>query len=142
MKSMKTLLRVKQREIDALKRAQGVMEEHREQMHQALDKLQMTLVKELKTAESMPDMAHFFGDFSAHIRRRQEDIHAQLRKLEVELDKLAAQIREKFSEMKKYELALAAFNKRESDKQKRLEQQAMDEMGLRGYIRNDANPVS
>lgn len=139
MKSMKTLLRVKQREIDALKRAQAVMEQHREAMHQTLDKLQMTLVKELKTAESMPDMAQFFGDFSAHIRRRQDEVHVQLRKLEMELDKLVAQIRERFSEMKKYELALAMHEKREAEKAKRREQQAMDEMGLRGYIRKDAN---
>jgi len=138
MKSMKTLLRVKQREIDALKRAQGMMEQHRETMHQALDTLQMTLVKELKTAEAMPDMAQFFGDFSAHIRKRQDDIHVQLRKLEMELDKLAAQIRERFSEMKKYELALAAHEKREKEKASKREQAAMDDMGIRGYIRKDA----
>lgn len=133
MKSMQTLLRVKQREIDALKQAQGTLEEHREIMHQALDKLANALVQELKSAEAMPEMAQFFGSFSGHIKKRQEQIHVQLRKLEVELDKLAEQIRDRFSEMKKYELALAAYNKRETDKRRRREQQAMDEMGLRGY---------
>jgi len=138
MKSMTTLLRVKQREMDALKRQQGILEKNREDLYKTIELLAERLQTELKAAESMPDMAHFFGDFSAHIKKRQEQIHAQIRKVELELDKLALQISERFSEMKKYELALAAFNKREADKDKRREQQAMDELGLRGYIRKDA----
>lgn len=138
MKSIKTILRVKQREIDALKRHQATMEQHREMMHQALEKLADALIAELKTAESMPEMAHFFGDFAAHIKRRQEDIHVQLRKLEVEMNKLAEQIRERFSEMKKYEIALKAHQKREADKARRREQQEMDEIAIGGYIRKHA----
>lgn len=137
MKSMTTLLRVKQREIDALKRAQATMEQHREAMHEALNKLADALVKELKTAEALPEMAQFFGSFSGHIKQRQNEIHAQLRKLELELDKITALIAERFSEMKKYELALAAHKKREAEQAKRRDQQAMDELALRGYIRKD-----
>lgn len=138
MKSMKTLLRVKQREIDALKRQQGIFERQREDLFKTLDILADRLAAELKAAEAMPEMAHFFGDFSAHIKRRQEQVHAHIRRVEGELEKLAAQIRERFSEMKKYELALANFEKRQADAAKRREQQAMDEVGLRGYIRRDA----
>ena len=138
MKSVKTILRVKQREIDALKRTQATMEQHRELMHEALNKLADALINELKTAEAMPEMAHFFGDFAAHIKRRQEDIHVQLRKLEVEMNKIAEQVRERFSEMKKYELALRAFEKREADKARAREQQEMDEIAIRGYIRKHA----
>lgn len=135
MKSIKTILRVKQREIDALKRHQATMEQHREMMHQALEKLADALVKEMKTAETMPEMAQFFGDFAAHIKRRQEEIHVQLRKLEIEMNKLAEQIRERFGEMKKFELALKAHEKREADKARAREQQEMDEIAIGGYIR-------
>jgi flagellar biosynthesis chaperone FliJ len=138
MKSMKTLLRVKQREIDALKRQQGIMEKQREDLYKTIDMLADRLMKEMKAAEAMPEMAHFFGDFSAHIKKRQEQIHAHIRRVEAELDKLALVIRDKFSEMKKYELALAAHDKRVADAAKRQDQQAMDELGLRGYIRRDA----
>lgn len=139
MKSMQTLLRVKQRELDALKRAQGVLEKHREEMYQVIDQLINRLQEELKAAERMPEMAHFFGDFSAHIKKRQEQIHVQIRKLEVELEKITTQIREIFSEMKKYELAIKAYEKREAEKVKRREQQFMDEVGIRGYIRKDVS---
>lgn len=138
MKSMETLLRVKQREVDALKRHQGILEKTREEGYQTITMLGDRLRDELKAAQVMPEMAHFFGDFSAHIKKRQDAVHAQIRKVEVELDKLAEQIRERFSEMKKYELVLAAHNKREKEKATRREQAMMDEVGIRGYIRKDA----
>lgn len=138
MKSMQTLMRLKQREIDALKRSQATMEEHREMMHDALNKLSQALVAEFKAAEKLPDMAQFYGGFSSQIKKRQEQIHVQLRKLEFELNKVTEQIRDRFSELKKYELALKAHQKREADKARRAEQQEMDEIAIRGYIRRHA----
>ncbi len=138
MKSIKTILRVKQREIDALKRTQATMEQHRELMHEALAKLADALVAEFKAAEGLPDMAQFYGGFAAHIKKRQEQIHVQLRKLENELNKVTEQIRERFGEMKKFELALKAHEKREADKLRTREQQEMDEIAIRGYIRSHA----
>lgn len=139
MKSMHTLLRVKQREMDALKRQQGILEKQREDLHKTIEMLTTRLRDELKAAQNMPEMAHFFGNFSEHIKKRQDQIHAHIRKVEAELDKLAEQIRERFSEMKKYELALKAHEKREAEKLRKREQAAMDEVGIRGYIRKDAS---
>ena len=138
MKSIQTLLRVKQREMDALKRQQGILEKNRDDLYKTVDMLSDRLRDELKAAEKMPEMSHFFGDFSAHIKKRQEQIHAHIRKVEAELEKLTAVIREKFSEMKKYELAMQAQQKRMAEAARKREQQAMDEVGLRGYIRKDA----
>jgi len=139
MKSLTTLIRVKQREMDALKRQQGILENQREEVVKIIDGLANQLVSELKAAQEMPDMAHFFGNYSASIKQRQEMMHGHLRRVEAELDKLSLQLRERFSEMKKFELALANWQKRRDDAQKRLEQQEMDEIGIRGYIRRDAN---
>lgn len=138
MKSMTTLLRVKQREIDALKRQQGILEKQREDLQKTVDMLLQRLREEMKAAEKLPELSHFFGDFSTHIKKRQDQVHAHMRKIDAELDKIVEQIRERFSEMKKYELALAAHNKREAEKVRKREQAAMDEMGIRGYIRKDA----
>jgi flagellar export protein FliJ len=139
MKSIVTLLRVKQREMDALKSQQGVLEQQREEVNTIIDRLSQQLVDELKAAQNMPEMAHFFGDFSTTIKKRQELMHAHLRKVEIELDKLTAQLRERFSEMKKYELALANWKKRKADAAARREQQEMDEIAIRGYVRRDVS---
>ncbi len=135
---MQTLLRVKQREMDALKRQQGILEAQREEVHNIIDGLANQLVSELKAAQGMPEMAHFFGNFSASIKQRQELMHGHLRRVDTEIMKLTDQIRERFGEMKKFELALANAQKREQAAIARASQQEMDEIGIRGYVRRDA----
>ena len=139
MKSIKTLIRVKQREMDALKRQQGILEQQREEVHSIIVGLANQLVDELKAAQALPDMAHFFGDYSAAIKKRQELMHTHLRRVEVELDKLTQQLRERFSEMKKFELALANWQKRKDDAIARKLSQEMDEIGIRGFVRRDVS---
>ncbi|MEJ0010319.1 MAG: flagellar FliJ family protein [Alphaproteobacteria bacterium] len=138
MKSLTTLIRIKQREMDALRRQQDQLQKQREELHKIIDLLNQQLVHELKTASAMPEMAHFFGDFAAAIKKRQQAMHLHLRKVEAELDKLAAQLREIFSEMKKYELALGNWEKRRADAAKKRDAQEMDEIAIRGYVRRDA----
>jgi hypothetical protein len=139
MKSIRTLLRVKQREMDALKRQQSLLEEQRDEVLRILDRLSEQLVTELKAAQAMPELAHFFGDFSTTIKKRQELMHVHLRKVETELDKLNDLLRERFSEIKKYELTLAAWEKRQKDAADRRAQQEMDEIAIRGYVRRDVS---
>lgn len=139
MKSIKTLIRVKQREMDALKRQQGILEQQREEVHSIIVGLANQLVDELKAAQALPEMAHFFGDYSASIKKRQELMHTHLRRVEVELDKLTQQLRERFSEMKKFELALANWQKRKDDAIARKLSQEMDEIGIRGFVRRDVS---
>jgi flagellar export protein FliJ len=138
MKSIVTLLRVKQREMDVLKRQQVVIENQRLDILTRIDRLSDQLLHEMQTAEAMPEMAHFFGDFASTIKKRREQLRVQLKKLEVELEKITVQIFDRFSEMKKYELALENWKKRRAAEMTRREQQAMDEVAIRGYVRKDA----
>ncbi len=135
MKSLATLIRVKQRELDALRRQQETMLKQRDDLHTILEGLANQLVRELKVAEKMPEMSHFFGDFAATIKKRQEAMHMHLAKVERELDRLANQMREKFSEMKKYELALAAYEKRIAEALRKREAREMDEIAIQGFGR-------
>lgn len=137
MKSITTLLRVKQREMDVLKRQQALLENQREEVKGRMARLHQQLLDEMKSAENMPEMSHFFGDFSVTIKKRQEQMAVHLGKLDVELEKLTVQLLERFGEMKKYELALANWKKRKAETENRRSQQYMDEVAIRGYIRRD-----
>ena len=139
MKSLETLLRLQKREMDALKRQQGVLEAQREEVDKIITGLDNQLTSEKKAAEQMPDMAHFFGDYSASIKKQQLMMLTHKRQVEFELEKLSVQLRERFSDMKKYELALANWNKRKDAKLAAAAQQEMDEIGIRGYVRKDAH---
>lgn len=138
MKSIATLLRVKQRELDVLKRQQAVLENQKAEVVKRIEKLAQQLLDEMKTAEAMPEMAHFFGDFSATIKVRQAALRSQTDKIDTELERVAVQILDRFSELKKYEIALANWKKRKADEMNRRSQQYMDEVAIRGYIRRDA----
>lgn len=135
MKSLETLIRLKQREMDALKRQQGILENQREEIYTIINGLANQLQSEMKSAQTMPEMAHFFGDYAVTIKKRQELMYGHLRRLEIELDKLSLQLRERFGELKKFELALANWQKRRDAAIAKAEQQAMDEVGIRGYVR-------
>ena len=115
-----------------------MLENQKEEVNNIIIGLENQLVSERKAAEAMPDMAHFFGDYSASIKKQQLMMHTHLRQVEHELEKLNVQLRERFSEMKKYELALANWTKRRDAKAASLAQQEMDEVGIRGYVRKDA----
>jgi hypothetical protein len=135
MKSMATLIRVKQREIDEIKRKQGLLESKREEIYKTIDMLANRLADELKAAETLPDMAHFFGEFASHIQKRQQQLYILGRRTEVEIDKLTVIIRGLFGELKTYELALQNWQQQQRRKQARAEAQQLDEIAIMAHAR-------
>ncbi len=138
MKSIETLLRVRRREMDVLKRQQATLERQREDVVSGITRLSTQLAQEMQLAENMPEMGHLFGDFSLVIKKRQETMRVHQRKLEVELDKLAVLLHERFSDIKKFEIALANWEKKNAAIAATRAQQEMDEIGIRSYVRRDA----
>ena len=137
MKSLTTLLRLKQREMDVLKRQQAMLENQKAEVEGRIQRLADQLQEEMQSAAAMPEMAHFFGDFSATIKKRQAQMRVQVSKIDTELERVAVQILERFSELKKYELALSNWKKRKAEEANRRAQAYMDEIAIRGYIRRD-----
>ncbi len=137
MKSLNTLIRLEKREIDVLKRQQATLEQKRDDCITALTHLADELRKELKMAETMPDMQGFFGDFAESNKVKQRQIDGLLMRTEREIDDMNHKIRERFNELKKYEVALENFKKKEAEKQKKREAQMMDEIAINNYIRKD-----
>lgn len=136
MKSLNTLIRLQKKEIDELKRQKTLFEEKREECYQALSRLADQLQFEMKTAQQMPDMAQFFGDFAASIKTGQEQINGLIRRTDKEIETLAQRIQERFSEMKKYEITLENYKKREKEKIAKRDAQTMDDIAINNYIRN------
>ncbi len=137
MKSLSTLIRLEKREIDVLKREQAVLMQKREDCVTALTHLANELRAEMKSAETMPDMAQFFGDFAAGNKKKQAQIDGLLLRTDREIEELTQKIRVHFNEMKKYEVALENYKKREAEKIKKRETQMMDDIAIRNYIRRD-----
>lgn len=137
MKSLNTLIRLEQREIDVLKREQVKLQQKRDDCITALTHLANDLRDELKRAETMPDMARFFGDFAANNKKKQTQIDGLLLRTEREIEDVTQKIRVRFNELKKYEVALDNWKKREAQKLKKRETQMMDDIGIRNYSRRN-----
>lgn len=139
MKSMQTLMRVKQREIDMIKTEQAKLEEQREVLLTRIRVLEIELENELKAATDMPDMSHVFGQFSKHIRKQQEQLDMQARQLEQKINQLSEIIRVAFSEFKKYEIAYENWKKQEAQKAAARETKSLDEMAIMAHARRHAD---
>lgn len=133
MKSLKTLIKLKQREIDVIRREIGVLQEQKARNENRLDELARELEREVLLAAEMADLGGFFGNFSESIKQRRTDIQSQIRKLDQKLDALADKVREHFGEQKKYEIALENQVKREKKKQDMREQAFLDEVAARQH---------
>lgn len=138
MKSMQSLMRVKQREIDMIKTEQAKLEEQRDGLLAQVEKLERDHEEELAAASAMPDMSHVFGQFSKHIRRKQGQLNNQARQLESKIEQLSEIIRLAFSEYKKYELAYENWKKEEEAKAALAENKMLDEMAIMAHARRHA----
>lgn len=138
MKSMLTLMKMRQSDLDLVKRQVVQLETKREEIYATINVLADRLASEIKAATDMPDMAHFFGDYSTHIKKRQDQLHTLARRTEVEIDKLRLAINALYSEIKTYEQAYKNWKAREAKKLSAREQAEMDDIALQGYVRKQA----
>lgn len=137
MKSALTLMKIKQQSLDDLKRKVAVLENKKADIERTIDQLTKRLEDELRAAETMPDMTQFFGDFSSHIKKRQDQLRQMAKRTEIEIEKLAEQVRALFREIKSYEQVYKNWQKAEAKKQADREQATLDDVALQGYIRRE-----
>lgn len=134
MKSLKTLIKLKQREIDVIRREIGLLQEQKSRHERKIEEHTEELKREISLAAEMVDMSGFFGNYSESIKQKRRDLKKQIEKLDLKMDALAEKVREHFSEQKKYEIALEEQVKREKKKQDMREQVFLDEVAARQHM--------
>lgn len=139
MKALKTLIRLQRRTLNELRKQLGAFERQRAVLVQASVSLAQELQNEIELASALPEMGNFFGNFSRRIQDRQDFLANEVRKLDVEAEKIRQQIMEAFSETKKYEIALDNWMKEQAAEAARKETIAFDEIGLQQFLRHGNN---
>lgn len=140
MKGLKTLIRLHKRKLDELRREYVGIERQRDRLLEAQAALAAELQSEIDAATAMPEMGNFFGDYAERIKKRQETLAAEVHKLELLLSALQDRIRESFTELKRYEIALAAAQKRAKAKEERQERLRLDDVAIDQFIRREDHP--
>lgn len=137
MKALSTLIKLHKRQLDGLRRQMASLERQKDQLQVASGRVDDELKREMKLAADQPEMTKFFGDFARRIKRRKEEIAAEIIRLEKQMAKLAEDIAGEFSEMKKFEIAKANAERRLAAEEKRKDTIALDEVAGRQHRRKE-----
>ncbi|MGE0755125.1 MAG: hypothetical protein AB7L92_08210 [Alphaproteobacteria bacterium] len=135
MKSLKTLIKIHQHELDELRRIMVTLEGERNKLEAAVARLQQELLEEAEKAQKSPELARYYGDFARRIRQRQQQLREESRKIQKKIEDLREKISAAFSEVKKYEIALQNTLRREKEEQERKETIAMSELAIGQHLR-------
>ncbi len=135
MKGLVTLIKLSKRELDELRRQMASLETQKAQFEEVLTKLAEELRSEQVLAEKQPEMGAFFGGFATRIKKRQEQVHAEIKALDKKIAELNEKIMVAFSELKKYEIAKENAQKRAAEKVARNETIMLDEIASQQFHR-------
>ncbi len=134
MKSLRTLIRIEQNELHRLRKDLANEETKRGQLLKMMEELQASLKREIETAQELADMRGFFGDYSDAIKRKQKQLASNVVQVEQRIQELMIEIQNRFTDLKKYEIAYDRYVQEEARKAAKKEQQALDEAGLRDFL--------
>ena len=138
MKSLNTLIKLKQRELDRSRQRLSRLETQRDQLIRQIGKLTDDLTREYELSSSLADMRGFFGDYAESIKQKQQELAQKVIKTERQIQEVVTEIQVHFSEVKKYEIALENYEKEQRKIAAMKEQQQMDEIGIRNALYFDA----
>jgi flagellar export protein FliJ len=128
MKGLATLIKLRRRSLDELRRKMVTLENQKRQLQEATARLREELQREMEMAGKRPEMANFFGGFAKRIKTRRDTIAAEITSLDKQMDKLTDEIADAYGEVKKFEIAEENAQKRTEEKEKRRDTVALDEM--------------
>lgn len=133
--ALANLIRVHRWTLDERRRTLTELERLAERLQGDLAGLEAELEREQQLATESPDMAFAFPAFASAAKQRKEKIMRSIAEVSGEIARARAKVEAAFQELKKYEMALDAEERRKADLAKRREQAGLDEMGLSLFMR-------
>lgn len=140
MRGVDGLIRLWKWRLDERRRTVVDLEIVRAGFERQMDKLDQELEHERHVATLHYDSSFGFANYRKMNRERRANV--EVARDEV-IDRIAAaqeEVNAAFRELKKYELVLENWERRERQKQERREQAEMDEAGLQGFRRRQERP--
>lgn len=137
MAGIDTLITLRQRELDALRREVSKKEDEKELLLSISAKLHQELMHEREAAGQDVSLLAYMARFEESVRSRQLDIAKAVVVIDAELARLQEQVQEKFGELKKFEIVKENRHKEAKAKADAQEQAAMDEIGIQKFSRKE-----
>ena len=137
MKGLPTLIKLRQRELDTLRRNVAKLEEELEKLVKEEKRLQAELRHEKQLASEQPEMAQFFGDFAQGNEQKQDQLRELQKAVNKEIESMREKVAEAFGELKRLEITQEKLLAELEEEQKHREQQELDEIGLQQHRRQE-----
>jgi flagellar export protein FliJ len=137
MKGLPTLIRLRQRALDTLRRQLAELERQLEELMAEDRRLAEELERERAMAAEFPEMSSFYGNFAKGVEKKQLEIRLKAREVNQSIRKTRNEITEAFGELKRFEITrdnIAASEQEVKDKQ---EQQSLDEIAIQKFSRKN-----
>ncbi len=135
MKGLNTLIRLRQRDLDELRRQLVEQEQILEALQNESKRLAEELERERQLAAEMPEMAGFYGKFAKGIEEKQEEIRKRSRDVNQILRKIRDTIAEAYTELKRLDIARDNILAEQEQEAKKQEQVMLDEVGIQQFTR-------
>lgn len=135
MKGLLTLIKLHRRQLDQLRRQIAEKETQKLQLHELLERMARELEAERELASQNAEMSQFYGGYAKRMLERQDVVVKEIQRLDKEIRELSLQITEKFSELKKYEIARDNRLKRQKEEADRKERIMFDDIAIQQHSR-------
>lgn len=138
MKSLDTLIRLKQEHLDQKRLVLSRLENEISAIQGRIELLEAEVACETEAARGDAEAGYGFGTYLASARRRRSGLEARLAQVQEAVAEAAEEVADAFREMKRFELAQSFAAQRAAAEAARREQAHLDDVGLAGYRRRKA----
>ena len=133
-KSIKTLIRLHEFEVDERRRRLGDLLRLVEALENQIVVLQEELRREQATANASPEIAAFtYGNYAQTVIGRRAWIESSVAKAEEEVTAAREDLRDAYQELKRYEIGKDINDRLDKAELDRLERIVLDDIGLQGF---------
>jgi hypothetical protein len=137
MKSLTTLIKLNNRQMDLIRKEAALLLESIESYEKDLKKLSAALIHEEELVQADPTYSFSFEPFKIKSLDKKRALKQAITEAYKKHDNLIEEVRDLFIETKKYEKLIELQKEKEIKKREKHEQLQLDEMGLNAYMRKE-----
>jgi len=130
MKSVRSLIKLTRAARDEKQRVLLAQEAEANRLRAALDDLRAEHVREREVAAADFEAGRVYPAYQKAVKAREQKLRGQIAEQERRVDRARAEVTTAHQEVRKYELAKEAQDRREQAERDRVEQNELDEIGL------------
>lgn len=127
-KTLSTLIKVNQHEVDAQRRVLAELETIRARLEDELDALKAAVEHEKEVSRTDAEAGQRWPDYLRWSMDREKDILGQISEMQNQIDAARDELQRRFEQLKKFELAKQAADMVEAKEAARQEQIELDEI--------------